>query len=255
MLPHDESGSGQAIVLLHAGIADRRMWGEQLEPLASAGYRVVALDLPGYGDAVLPESPQSPWAEVLQTLDELAIERAVLVGNSFGGAVALRAAFVAPDRVSALVLISAPPPWMEASRELLHVWQEEQAALDQGDVEAAVRVVVDAWTQPDASSQLRALLATMQRRAFELQHGAPPSPLTEDPIEDDPASLSRITAPALIAAGDRDMPDFIQGARFMADSLPNARHETIRGAGHLAPLETPEEFRRLTLEFLAEQSR
>ncbi|HLW95703.1 MAG TPA: alpha/beta hydrolase [Solirubrobacteraceae bacterium] len=253
MLPHDESGSGQAVVLLHAGIADRRMWRAQLEPFAAAGYRTVAVDLPGYGDAELPEHPQAPWADVLQTLDELAIERAALVGNSFGGAVALRAALVAPERVSALVLISAPAPWMEASRELLHVWHEEQAALDQGDVEAAVRVVVDAWTQPDAPSELRALIATMQRRAFELQNGEPPAPLSQDPIEDDAASLSRVSAPALIAAGDRDMADFIQGAQFLADSLPDARHETIRGAGHLAPLETPEAFRSLTLQFLAEK--
>jgi pimeloyl-ACP methyl ester carboxylesterase len=142
---------------------------------------------------------------------------------------------------------------MEASRELLHVWHEEQAALDQGDVEAAVRVVVEAWTQPGAPSELRALVAEMQRRAFELQHGAPPTPLSEDPVEDDAGSLSRITAPALIAAGDLDMPDFIQGAQFLADSLPDARHEAIRGAGHLAPLETPEAFLRLTLEFLAEK--
>ncbi|HEX4032925.1 MAG TPA: alpha/beta fold hydrolase [Solirubrobacteraceae bacterium] len=253
MLPHDEAGSGQAVVLLHAGIADRRMWRDQLEPFAAAGYRTIAVDLPGYGDAELPEEPQAPWADVLQTLDELAIERAALVGNSFGGAVALRAALVAPERVSALVLISAGPPWMKASRELLHVWHEEQAALDQGDVEAAVRVVVDAWTQPGAPSELRALIATMQRRAFELQHGEPPGPLVADPIEDDAASLSRITTPTLVAAGDRDMTDFIQGAQFLADSLPDARHETIRGAGHLAPLEAPEAFRSLTLGFLAEK--
>src|SRR6185295_5635670 len=95
-LPHDEDGSGPALVLLHAGIADRRMWSEHLEPLADPGYRVVALDLPGFGEAAVPPGEQAAWLDVLRTMDELSIDRAALVGNSFGGAVALRMAFVAP---------------------------------------------------------------------------------------------------------------------------------------------------------------
>jgi len=123
-LPHDEVGTGPAVVLLHAGIADRTMWAEHLDPLAEAGYRVVAVDLPGFGEAPVPPGEQAAWADVLQTMDELSIERAALVGNSFGGAVALRAAFVAPDRVSALVFISSPAPDLEPSPELEAVWED-----------------------------------------------------------------------------------------------------------------------------------
>src|SRR3954469_20976336 len=82
MLPYDEAGSGPAVVLLHEGIADRSMWAELLEPIAAAGVRVVALDLPGFGDAPVPEHFQ-PHHDVLATLDELAIWRAVFVGVSF----------------------------------------------------------------------------------------------------------------------------------------------------------------------------
>ena len=49
ILPYDEAGSGEAIVLIHAGIADRTMWSEHLEPLAAAGYHAIAVDLPGFG--------------------------------------------------------------------------------------------------------------------------------------------------------------------------------------------------------------
>ena len=56
-----------------------------------------------------------PVGDVLRTMDQLSILRAALVGNSFGGAVALRAASVAPDRVSALALVPAPPPALEPS--------------------------------------------------------------------------------------------------------------------------------------------
>jgi 3-oxoadipate enol-lactonase len=102
MLPHDERGTGPAVVLLHAGVCDRSMWSQHLEPLAAAGYRPVALELPGFGTT--PFTP-APWVDVIEAMDELGIEQAALVGNSFGGAVALRIAVVAPAKVSSLVLV------------------------------------------------------------------------------------------------------------------------------------------------------
>lgn len=192
MLPHDEIGSGPAVVLLHAGIADRTMWSERLERLVDAGYRAVAVDLPGFGEAQITPGEQAPWADVLRTMDELSIERAALVGNSFGGAVALRVALVAPDRVSALALISAPPPALEPSPELESAWEAEEAALQRGDIEAAVAAVVDAWTLPDASPELRDRVAVMQRRAFALQAEAPPTMEAPDPVEQRPETLPRL---------------------------------------------------------------
>jgi pimeloyl-ACP methyl ester carboxylesterase len=59
----------------------------------------------------------------------------------------------------------------------------------------------------------------------------------------------------LLAAGEQDMPDFKQGAQEFANVLPNARRVVITGAGHLAPLETPDAFRRLVLDFLSGESR
>src|SRR5579859_5782325 len=152
ILPHNEAGSGPAIVLLHAGIADRTMWSEQLQPLAASGYRAVAMDLPGFGEAAVPVGEHAPWIDVLATMDAMEIHDAVLVGNSFGGAVALRAAAVAPERVSALVLVSAPAPDLEPSAELEAAWGAEESALERGDVEAAVAAVVEAWTLPGASA-------------------------------------------------------------------------------------------------------
>jgi 3-oxoadipate enol-lactonase len=224
------------------------MWAEHLDPLAEAGYRVVAVDLPGFGDAPVPPGEQAAWMDVLRTMDELSIERAALVGNSFGGAVALRAAFVAPDRVSALVLISSPAPDLEPSPELEAVWEAEETALERGDIDAAVDAVVNTWTLPDASQKLRDRVAAMQRRAYAL--GDPPTTEAPDPVEQNPEALARLDVPTLVAAGELDMRDFRDGAEVLARTLPRARHTVIEGAGHLAPLETPEEFRRLVLTFL-----
>lgn len=253
ILPHDEAGSGRAVVLLHAGIADRTMWSEHLEPLARAGYRAVALDLSGFGEAAVAAGEQAPWIDVLATMDALGLHDAVVVGNSFGGAVALRTAVVAPQRVAALVLISAPAPGVDPSPELEAAWAAEEAALDRDDVEAAVAGVLETWTLPDAPAELRDRVATMQRRAYEQQAEVEDVEEAPDPVEEDPDALTRLDVPTLVAVGDRDKPDFRRGAEVLARSLPHAHLEIIDGAGHLAPLETPDTFRELLLRFLGER--
>ena len=90
ILPFDAVGEGPPVVLLHAGIADRTMWREHLAPIADSGRRAMALDLPGFGEAGLEPGPQSPWEDVLQTLRLSPASPAALVGNSYGGAIALR---------------------------------------------------------------------------------------------------------------------------------------------------------------------
>lgn len=241
-------------MLLHAGIADRTMWSEYLGPLAEAGHRAVAVDLSGFGEAAVAAGEQAPWMDVLATMDALELHDAILVGNSFGGAVALRAAVVAPERIAALVLISAPGPGIEPTPELEAAWAMEEGALERGDLDAAVAAVVETWTQPDAPAELRDRVATMQRRAYEQQADAGPASEAPDPVEEDPKSITRLVMPALVVVGDRDKPEFQQGAGLLAERLPNARLEIIEGAGHLAPLETPDVFRQLLLQFLRERA-
>jgi pimeloyl-ACP methyl ester carboxylesterase len=248
VLPHDEAGAGPAVVLLHAGVADRTMWAEHLPPLADAGYRAVAMDLPGFGQAP-PAAEARPWSDVLETMDALDFDRAALVGNSYGGAVALNVAVVAPERATSLVLVSAPPPGLEPSTELEAAWEAEEAALVRGDTEAAVETVVDAWTLPGAPQELCGRVAAMQRRAFELQ--AETGEVTEVPEPaEDADGLGRLDIPALVAAGEFDLPDFRLGAEALSQRVRNARATVISGAGHLAPLEEPEAFDRLLIDFL-----
>lgn len=250
VLPHDERGEGTAAVLLHAGVADRRMWADHLGPLAQAGHRAIAMDLPGFGDAPAA-AKDAPWADVLETMDALDVERAALAGNSFGGGVALRVAVVAPARVTALALVSTPPPRLEPSAQLRAAWAAEEGALERGDVEAAVAAVVEAWTLPGAPQPLRDQVAAMQRRAFEVQFAAADPSEATDPVEADPeAALAGLSIPVLVAAGEHDMPDFVIAAEALARLLPAARHTVIAGAGHLAPLEQPAAFRALLVDLL-----
>ncbi|MEO8969067.1 MAG: alpha/beta hydrolase [Solirubrobacteraceae bacterium] len=252
ILPHDEHGDGAPLVLLHAGVADRSMWSDHLPPLGAAGHRALALDLPGFGDADAGPEPLAPWRDVLATMDALGIARAALVGNSWGAGMALRAAAIAPHRVSHLVLVSAGDPWRESpSSRLAAAWQAEEAALAAGSIDGAVDAVLAAWTQPGAPDELRERVGAMQRRIF-IEHAAEPEPeYAPDPLADGPGARAGIRCPVLCLAGEHDMPDFAEAALGLAAALPDGRHAVIAGAGHLAPLETPESFRTILLEFLA----
>ena len=250
-LPHTEAGDGPALLLLHAGIANRRMWSEHLEPLAAAGHRVVAVDLPGFGEAAPGREPVAHWEEVLETMAALDIERASLVGSSFGAAVALRAAALHPHRVSSLLLFSAPAvPEPDPSPELLGAWDAEEEALAVSDLEQAVEVTLANWVRPEAPTEVRARIAEMQRKNYELHTPEEQPKQAADPLEDDPALLSAIDCPVLLAAGESDMTDFKNALPELASKLPGARTVLIAGCGHLAPLEAPDEFRRLVLENL-----
>jgi 3-oxoadipate enol-lactonase len=247
MLPYSEIGDGPALLLLHAGVADRTMWDEHLVPLAEAERRVIAPDLPGFGEAPAPPGPLAHWLEVLRLMDSLSIEEAAIAGNSFGAAVALRIAAVAPERVSSLTLFSVPPvPEPEPSTELSAAWNEEEAALEAGDIDGAVDAVVRAWTKPDATPALRARVAKMQRRNFELQPSVEPVP-APDPLEEEPEILRQITTPTLLAVGALDIVDFRQAAEVMVDALPHGKKVTVEDAGHLIPLEAPDVCRELML--------
>jgi pimeloyl-ACP methyl ester carboxylesterase len=117
-----------------------------------------------------------------------------------------------------------------------------------------VGAVVDAWTLADAPAALRDRVAAMQRHAFEVQAAAGAVTEAQDPVEADPAALGRLAIPALVAAGELDMPDFRAGAEALVQRLAKTRHVVIARAGHLAPLEQPEAFRELLVDFLRESA-
>ena len=250
MLPYDEAGDGPAtLVLLHAGVADRRMWAGHLDALAAAGQRVIAPDLPGFGDAEATAGEDAVWLRVLATLDGVGVDRAALVGNSYGGAIAQRLVVEAPQRFTALGLVSSPSPDMEASPGTLAAWDAEEQAVEEGDIEAAVAAVVDAWTGPAASGEVRALVADMQRRAYAMLDGPPPA--DDDPLGYEMSALGAFTGPALVVVGGEEREDFTRAAQSLAAVLPHAGLVTLDGVAHLAPLEAPERFRALVLGLLA----
>ncbi len=220
-LPHSATGDGPPLLLLHAGIANRQMGSEHLEPLAAAGHRVLALDLPGFGEAAPGSDPVAHWEDVIETMDALGIERASLVGNSFGAAVALRVAALHPQRVASLLLFSAPAvPEPDPSPELLAAWDAEEEALAANDLERAVDATLASWVRPEAPAEVRERIAKMQRDNYALHTAEEQPDQAADPLEEDPTLLAAIDCPVLLAAGESDMIDFRNVLQELAEKIP-----------------------------------
>jgi pimeloyl-ACP methyl ester carboxylesterase len=253
----DEAGDGSPVVLIHAGVADSRMWDEQMTSFA-ARHRVIRYDMAGFGRSPLGPGPFSNTRDLRELLDDLGIDRAALVGNSFGGRVALDLAFTHPERVWALVLIAPGLRDHEWSEEVRRFGEEEVAAIERGDLEAAVELNLRLWVDgprrgPGAiDPAIRAFVAEMQRDVFrvQLEADAQDPPPEEEPL--DGFDLSRIETPALVVVGDEDVVDMLAIAEHLERELPNARRVVLPGVAHLPSLERPAEVDRLVLDFLAE---
>ncbi|SFY40048.1 branched-chain amino acid aminotransferase [Streptomyces atratus] len=246
LLSHDMAGTGDTVVLLHSSACDRRMWDPQWQTLLDAGYRVVRCDFRGYGETPVPDRPNNDADDVRELLDALGIERAAVVGSSYGGRVALEFAARWPGRVSALALLSAGSPHHEPTEELDAFDAEEEALVDADDLDGAVELNVRTWLGPEADDEVREKVRTMQRRAYEVQLAAEEE---FDQLEAD-CELSAIEARTLIVAGKNDLDYFQQVATDLADRLADARLVQLPWGGHLPSLERPDETAALLKDFL-----
>ena len=244
-LHHRTEGSGPTVVLLHAGVADLRMWDAQVAELVP-GHRVVRCDLRGYGQTPLaPGASYSDAGDVLALLDQLGIERCALVGASYGGWVALQVASANPERVERIVLLAAPAEMVEPDERLRAFWQEENALVEAGDLDGATALNVAAFLGPDAPDDARELVARMQRGVFEHQAAAGDVDDAELPVD-----LDRLTMPVTVVVGAHDFAFFVETARELARVLTAAELVELPWAGHLPSLERPLETAHLVLAAL-----
>jgi pimeloyl-ACP methyl ester carboxylesterase len=223
------------VVLLHSAVGDSRLWRRQVEAL-SPHYEVVTPDLPGFGETPLPEVPFSYVDAVVPHLP------AALVGNSFGGMVALRTALAHQELVSKLVLVDAGFPAWDWSEELRGYWAAEEAAFEEDDLAEATQVTLDFWLRPEHHDEVR----PQTLRAYELQ-SAHEEPELQWP---DFPPLSTLAVPTLVIVGDEDKADFRAIAQHFAEQIPDAELVVVAGAGHIVGLDQPAELNALLLEFL-----
>lgn len=251
---YEVDGSGDPVVLIHAGVANLRMWDEQVAALAGR-YRVVRYDTRGYGRTETDDVAFSNRADIAALLDHLGEDAARIVGVSRAGSIALDFTLEHPDRVTALVFVAGgirgydPPNEPPAS-----VFEEPERLLETHDWEGLAEWETQYWVdgpgQPTdrVDPALRALVHgwILDNYRAEKEEGQPQ--VLEPPAA---GRLGEIAVPVLSVVGDLDEAGIVATCRHLAEAVPGARFELVPGTAHMLNLEQPERFNRLVLEFLA----
>ena len=175
---------------------------------------------------------------------------AAVVGCSFGGRVALELAAAKPDLVTKLVLVAPGLASTAWSTEAQAGFAEEEALIERGDLAGAAEQQARMWLAPDAAADVRELTVAMTVRSYDQQLPFEDEVRAVWPEPSAETRLAELDVPALLVVGDADRPELRSLAERLARELPDARLETIEGAGHLPSLERPDELNRLLLDFL-----
>jgi 3-oxoadipate enol-lactonase len=250
---YERSGSGFPLLLIHAGIADSRMWEPQAEAFANH-FDMVRPDLRGFGDSELPPGPYSMVADLIALLDHLKIDRAHVVGCSMGGTVAIDLALKHPERVKKLVLVASGVSGSNLGAADAALFADVEAADKADDMDAANRAEVRLWVdgprRPEGSAPaaVRELVLDMNGRSLHTDWTSAESQSLDPPAI---TRLSEIGAPTLVIVGDQDLPHASANAELITSNVAGSRMVVIKDAAHLPSLERPEEFNLVVLDFLA----
>ena len=251
-LAYDDCGEGPAVLLVHGFPLNRRMWQSQMEPIAQAGYRVVAPDLRGFGASEAPPGGYSMDGfadDLVALLDALRIERAVVGGMSMGGYILQNLLERHPDRVAAACFIatksSADDEEGRARRSAMAAQAERLGA------NPIIKYFAELLFAPGtmhSKPELIALVTSWMR-------ATPPCALAGGLLamrdrKDYTPLLPGFRQPSLVIVGTEDRAASQQAIELFNSGLPNCQSHLVAGAGHMVNMERPEEFNNTLLQFL-----
>ncbi|MFJ6088303.1 alpha/beta fold hydrolase [Streptomyces sp. NPDC092369] len=261
-----ETGDGPPVVMLHGGgpgASGVSNYTRNIAELAER-YRVIVPDMPGYGRSSKGVDSADPVGylsrHIRGLLDELGLDKAHLVGNSYGGACALRLALDTPHRVDRMLLMgpagvgtTRTVPTRGARSLLTYYTGEGPSRLK---LETFIRnyLVFNAASVPDSAIEDR-YQASIDPEVI----ASPPTKLPSGPgalrilwksdFTRDPR-LSRLSVPTLVLWGAEDKVNRPSGARMLADRMPNCDLYMVANTGHWVQFEQPDLFNRLCSDFL-----
>ena len=254
-LYYEVAGNGPALVLIHAGFLDSRMWEEQFK-IFSHDHKVVRYDVRGFGKSDIANAKFSDARDLHDLLKHLRIERANIIGVSNGGRILFDFAVRYSEIVQSLIPVAPGMRGYKSSDpEEERLWKEfeesmkPQAIADkEGRARDAVEMDVNAWASaqsPDSRKQIFGI-------AMDNFHVYQEDPWKFQVSPDPPAfqRLSEIHVPTLFIIGDRDVPAQVLMTHNIQRHMPRSKIVTIPGADHIVNMSKPEEFNRTVLGFL-----
>jgi pimeloyl-ACP methyl ester carboxylesterase len=255
-LYYEVAGTGPALVLLHEGIADSRMYDDQFSALAQR-HRVVRYDLHGFGRSGTPDRPYTHHEALHALLRHLGIERATLLGMSLGGGIAIDFALTYPSMVDALLLLAAGVGGYPVSEATLTLAAPLVEAFKAADFVRAIDLSVRFWVDgmerspeevdPVVRERVRTMYTDVLRRSRE---GGRQANTLEPPAY---SRLGEIHVPTLIVVGSGDVPDILDQADLLAGTIAGARKVVLPRVAHVLNMERPAEVNHIILDFLEEQ--
>ena len=246
---YERTGSGPALVLLHGFTHDSRVWRPQLEGLAHQ-FTVIAWDAPGAGQSADPPETFGigDWAECLAVfLDAVGVQRAHIIGLSWGGLLAQEFYRRHSARVRSLVLADTYAGWKGSLPEPV---PEERLAACRRDASLPPSEFVPRYLlgmfgpypRQEAREELARIMSDFHPLGFRLMATALARADTRD-------LLPTIRVPTLLVWGDADARSPLTVAHQMHDAIPGARLAVIPGAGHVSNLEHPAQFNAEVRDF------
>jgi 3-oxoadipate enol-lactonase len=238
----EQDGDGPAVLFVHGGLGDSRLWAPQAHALASR-FRTIGYDLRLWGRSESPAMTFSPVDDLIGVLDAVGVERAALVGLSLGGGLALDVALAHPDRVWAVAHVAGGVTGMPVDPYTPEQAAAFEAALERGDLETAMEIDFAVWAPLGADDELRELW-----RVTPDARGVPDGMDVRrpEPIHD---RLGELAVPTLVVLATHDPPAQRAVGAHVAREVPGARLVEV-DSDHYLTLREPELVTRLLEEFL-----
>jgi pimeloyl-ACP methyl ester carboxylesterase len=250
-LYYEVKGKGPALVLIHGGQMDSRMWDDQFAVLARR-FTVLRYDVPGYGGSYQPDQLYNDADDLAALLDYLEVSSAHVVGLSLGGRIAVDFALAHPKCVRSLTLAGPGLAGYEApdaEKVELRMWELIKTARDVGPDKVTEQWLKDPFMAP-AMEQPR-LVARLKRLSRENAHCWLRNPLLQrSPPPLAAKRLGEIKAPTLLVLGDRDVPQIKATIDALEKGIRGSKKVVIKGAGHMVNMEKPREFNDVLRDFL-----
>jgi pimeloyl-ACP methyl ester carboxylesterase len=238
-------GTGPTVVLLHAGVADRRSWYTTVDRLSGLG-TLIAYDRRGFGETPPSNTTFQHVDDLAALLEQVGDGPTWLVGNSKGGELALDFALAYPEQVAGLILLGpavsgapAPGPLDPDSQRLDELIDAADAI---GDLDEVNRLETWLWLQGPSSPEDRvggaARELALAMNAIVLRNGIPEHEGSSEVTAW--TRLNTVRLPVTVAWGDLDLPFLVQRCEELSARLPRGRRRLLTGTAHLPSLERPE---------------
>jgi 3-oxoadipate enol-lactonase len=249
---YEAAGSGRALVLIHGGQMDRRMWDEQFALFAKS-YRVIRYDARGFGRSPASTNVYADEEDLASLLKYLKVEKASIVGLSLGGRIAIDFALAHPEMTIAIVPVAPGLSGFHFSEDpaLLESWHAAQDGKWEKVTELWLKsgYMSPAMENPKIAPRLHQL--ALENAHENMDNGALERVLNPPAIE----RLRQLRVPTLVIVGNRDVNDIHEICGLLYARVPGVKEIVIENSGHIVNMEQPEEFNRAVLDFLASVAR